>query len=141
MTRARHMRPSGFQAALLLVSLLALFWRAALPAGFMPERLGDGWVVTLCTGQGLVSAAVDDNGAPQDGTSPSKPGDKQNLATSVCAFASLGLPLLPATPATLLAIALAFLLTASPWRATSALRRAVSWLRPPLRAPPVPARA
>lgn len=133
MIRTRPMRLTGPQAALLLATLFALFWRAIIPGGFMPVWQDGGIVVTVCTEQGVVTTVLNADGAPQDSA------DTTGTLSTPCTFASLSLPLLPAAPMALLAIALAFVLLSGRRFAAPAPHRAALWLRPPLRAPPAPA--
>lgn len=127
-TRARTLH------AALLLALLALFWRAVIPGGFMPDWQNGGLVVTLCTEQGLARAVLGPDGTPMDAADATAPGGD-------CAFASLGLPLLPAAPTALLAASLAFLFLSGRRLAVPVVHRHILRLRPPLRAPPVPAHA
>ena len=137
MIRTRPMRVHASHAALLLLTLLALFWRAVIPGGFMPDWQDGGLVVTVCTEQGLATAVLGPDGTPKNAedTADTSP------AASSCAFASLGLPVLPAAPTALLALALAFILLSGQRPIAPTLRHHALRLRPPLRAPPVPARA
>lgn len=129
MIRHRPDRNRALHAALLL-TLLALFWRAVIPGGFMPDWQNGGLVVTLCTEQGLATAVLGPDGKPKAAGDAAK-------AEGSCAFASLGLPLLPAAPAALLALALAFVLLSGRRPAAPVPCRQTLRLRPPLRAPPV----
>lgn len=131
MFAARPSRRIGLQAALLLVALVALFWRAVVPAGFMPEQQSSGWVLSLCTGQGAATIVVD------LGDKPAKHDGKSDVAPSVCAFASLASPALSAAPPVLLAMAIAYIMALGFAPATEPARLLAGRLRPPLRAPPV----
>src|SRR5690606_21631477 len=101
MIRTRPMRAHAPHTALLLLTLLALFWRAVIPGGFMPDWQDGGLVVTVCTEQGVATTILGPDGTPKDTADTA-------AATSSCAFASLGLPVLPGAPTALLALALAF---------------------------------
>lgn len=126
-------RPSRLtvQAALLLVGVVGLFWRAVIPAGFMPERQNAGWVLSLCTGQGVATIVVDLDGKPV------KHDDTSDTAPSTCAFASLAAPAMSAAAPVLLAIAIAYIIVQGRSAATEPIWRLAERLRPPLRAPPV----
>jgi hypothetical protein len=67
-----------------LILCLALAMRLAIPAGFMPDSSHSGYHITLCTGEGMVSAWVDAAGKiHHDKQGPQKSGDQK------CAFAGL----------------------------------------------------
>lgn len=132
MTRTRHKRQHPLPAAMLLAALLALFWRAIIPGGFMPDWQDGGLVVTVCGEQGLVTTVLSPDGTPRDGA------DTGSTTAAPCVFANLGLPMLPSAPMALLAVALTFILLSSRRPSTPVLRRESLRLRPPLRAPPVP---
>lgn len=139
MTCARRPpRPNGLHAALLLTALFALFWRAVVPGGFMPTWQEDGLAVTVCTGQGLVTGVLGTDGTPRDADTPS---GTANTLAAPCAFASLGLPLLPAAPTALPTLAPTFLALTARGGPETAPRHASLRLRPPLRAPPLHAAA
>lgn len=122
---------TGRQAALLLAALFALLWRVIIPAGFMPAQQDDGWVISLCSGQGVQMVVVDRNGQPIE------PEENSGGAQPVCAFASLTAPALPAAPLLLLAAAIAYIFARSFAPVSQPVRRPVDRLRPPLRAPPL----
>lgn len=130
MCMVRPLRLTGLQTALLIAGLLALLVRAAIPAGYMPERQSTGWLVTLCTGDGVKTVTVDVNGKPvkHDGSADAAP--------SICAFASLAAPALSAAPPLLLILAIAFILLRGLVPTIQPARRVAARLRPPLRAPP-----
>jgi hypothetical protein len=81
---------------LLLFALLAFGVRLLVPFGFMPHADEGGYRITLCTGEGMVSAWVDADGKLHPGKKdPSQRGDQK------CAFSALaGAPAMPEQPAT-----------------------------------------
>lgn len=91
----------GFAAALIA---LALAMKLAVPAGFMPVERAGTIVVMVCTGMGQQQVEIDVPGMPvkEDGAS--------RVAGQPCAFAGLGLDMLPGLDPVLLAGALAFIL-------------------------------
>lgn len=110
---------------------LALAMRLVMPAGFMPA-MGTGKLrVLVCTEFGPQRVAIDIPGAP------TKP-DDATKADQPCAFAGLGLALLPGADPVQIAAALAFILALG--FAEIGLPRLVrvrhAW--PPLRGPPLP---
>jgi len=80
MTRARHPR------ALLWLLLAALFMRAFVPQGYMPERTGSGAITVKVCGSGHVL---------QIPTGKREAPDQADRAEPPCAFAGLGTPALP----------------------------------------------
>lgn len=118
----------GWAAALIA---LALAVRVIVPAGFMPAEQAGRIVVMVCTGMGPQQVAIDVPGLPgkQDGAS--------RVAGQPCAFAGLGLDLMPGADPVLLIAALAFILALG-FVAVAAVRVArVRQLWPPMRGPPV----
>ncbi|MFP5454218.1 hypothetical protein [Rhizorhabdus sp.] len=71
------------QAALGL-AMLALFMRVLVPAGWMPASAERGFSIILCTGQGAMSAWIDEKGELHQG----KPGDDR--ASHPCVFSGFG---------------------------------------------------
>jgi hypothetical protein len=89
-------RRAGFGTAgegrhgLALLILLALLFRAAIPAGWMPDLQGaDGAPLVICTGSGSEVVHLDRHGFP------AKPHSSERH--DVCAFAGIGSA--PPTPA------------------------------------------
>jgi len=120
-----HARP-----LLWILLAAALFMRAFVPQGYMPERSGDGAIaVAMCSSGGVHLIPLgDEESAPENERKP---------ADQPCAFAGLGSAALPpALPAPVPAIAsaVAYFGPSGPAEATSAPR-----LRPPARGPPLPA--
>ena len=76
---------------LVLFALLAFTVRLLVPFGFMPHADEGGYRITLCTGEGMVSAWVDADGKLHQGEKdPSQRGDQK------CAFSALaGAPAMP----------------------------------------------
>ncbi len=83
---------------------LALAMKLAVPAGFMPVEQAGKIVVMVCTGMGQQQVEIDVPGMPakQDGAT--------RAAGQPCAFAGLGLDMMPGVDPVLLARALAFIL-------------------------------
>lgn len=110
---------------------LALAMKLVVPAGYMPVERGGTITVMVCTGMGQQQVEIDVPGMP------AKPDGASRVAGQPCAFAGVGLDMLPGMDTVLLAGALAFILAlgfagvAVP-RVARARR---SW--PPMRGPPV----
>lgn len=118
----------GFAAALIA---LALAMKLVVPAGFMPVERSGKIVVMVCTGMGQQQVEIDVPGMPakQDGAT--------RVAGQPCAFAGLGLDMMPGVDPVLLAGALAFILALGfVGVAVPPLGRA-RLLWPPMRGPPV----
>ena len=120
------------RAPILLYVLLAaaLFMRAFVPQGYMPERSGDGAIaVAMCASGGVHLIPLKDEG--------SAPADRAKRAGEPCAFAGLGHAVPPpavAEPAPPIASTLA------PFAGFAAAGPAgAPRLRPPARGPPLPA--
>ena len=118
---------------LLCLTLLAMAWRAALPAGFMPDAAAarEGrLVLTLCTGSGIPATVLLDLNGNADGAST------DGAAGADCPFCLLASPGLPPDTDTAIAAydAPARVLPPAVYRAAPALPA----LGPPLgsRAPP-----
>jgi hypothetical protein len=76
--------PGVRQGLFLWLAALALAIRVLVPAGYMPSD-GKGLEITLCTGDGMVSAWVDEQGNLHKGEkAPDGKGDHP------CAFAGVG---------------------------------------------------
>lgn len=118
-------------AAATLIAL-ALAMRLVMPAGFMPVASAGKLMVLVCTEFGPQRISIDVPGAP------TKP-DDATKADQPCAFAGLGLALLPGADPVQVAAALAFILALG--FAAIALPRLLpvrhAW--PPLRGPPLTA--
>lgn len=130
-----HARVAANRRMALVVALLALFMKALVPTGFMPEADSRGIIVQICSGtpggQQLLEIAI-----PQ---SPEHGSGKHAGNDGVCAFAAIGHAAKPATdpivaPTPFLAAAIAPLALA----ATLPVRRDGRY-RPPLRGPPATA--
>ncbi len=75
---------NGWRGALALALVLAaLLVRAAVPQGYMPA-IGEGYAITLCTGQGATAAWVDGEGKVHKGQSM-----PTGQAEQSCAFAGM----------------------------------------------------
>lgn len=75
------------RAFALWIVACALMLRILVPAGWMPGTGADGALrITLCTGQGMVEAWVDGNGAIHD----KAPQKSEPRTDQPCSFAGLG---------------------------------------------------
>ncbi len=83
---------------------LALATKLVVPAGYMPVERGGTITVMVCTGMGQQRLEIDVPGMP------AKPDGASRVAGQPCAFAGLGLDMLPGVDPVLLAGALAFVL-------------------------------
>lgn len=116
-------------AAALIV--LALAMKLAVPAGFMPVEQAGTITVMVCTGMGQQQVAIDVPGMPvkQDGAT--------RAAGQPCAFAGLGLDMLPGVDPVLLAGALAFILALGFVGVAVVRVDRARQLWPPMRGPPL----
>lgn len=111
---------------------LALAMRLVMPVGFMPVAGAGKLMVLVCTEFGPQRVAIDVPGAPAKS-------DDATRADQPCAFAGLGLALLPGADPVQVAAALAFILALG-FATVAALRLLPArhaW--PPLRGPPLTA--
>ena len=134
MQRARSImvRHPALLAGLLFCVLLT---RAIVPSGYMPSVAGGTITLVLCSGTGPVKAiAVSMPGMHHGGEteSPAKP-------EQPCAFAAMAGPMLASADAVLLTAALAFVFLLALLPRALVLPTPPARLRPPLRAPPLPA--
>ncbi len=120
--------------AILLV-VLALCLKAIVPAGFMVSAGGKSLAITVCDGRG--PDLVKRISIPQAGQAPDKAGQHGD-ASDACPYAALTMVALSGAQAALLAIALAFILTRGIWPVPRPQPAPRAYLRPPLRAPPLP---
>lgn len=111
---------------------LALVMKLAVPAGFMPVA-GPGQIMVLvCTEFGPQHVAIEVPGMP------AKPDDTAKM-DQPCVFAGLGLAWLPGADSVLLAAALVFILALGFVAVVVPRLARISYLRPPLRGPPLTA--
>lgn len=140
-SRANRQRVTGLRhhilghrrwaAALIALALLA---KLLVPAGFMPSASAGTVTIELCSGYGVEKVAIALPGLPDH----HQHGGHAN-GDSPCTFSGLAAPVLAGADPVILAIAIAFIM-ATAFRAPPIIReRQASWLRPPLRAPPIPA--
>ncbi len=119
--------------ALLLV-MLALAVKAAVPAGYMVGQHGKVLTVEICAdasgGTVTKQIVIPQSGAPTDGKSA------HDKAPATCPYAGLGLASLTGADAVLLALALVFILALGFATAPPLPLRRIAFLRPPLRGPP-----
>lgn len=132
MTRLRHHLREQRWLALWLVGL-ALAMRIAVPAGYMPMFSGKTVAVALCSGYGPMQMAM-----PGTVSHPDKPGEHDKSAAP-CGFSGLATPSLGGVDPIVLVLAIAFIIataviTVPPRRVVPA-----TYLRPPLRGPPITA--
>lgn len=135
--RAFLIRYPHLVAALVLA---ALAMRVIVPAGFMP--VFDHGRVTLALCSGFAPAPV---AAPAHAAMPGMSHhagmdhDKGEKPPSPCAFADLALPVLGGADPVQLAIAILYILATALLLLVAPVVRTAPRLRPPLRAPPLPA--
>lgn len=119
--------------AMLLV-VLALAMKAAVPGGYMLGQHGKVLTVEICadaTGATVTKQIViPQSGAPTEGKAA------HDKAPATCPYAALGFSALAGADAALLALALVFILALSFAAAPPLPLRRISFLRPPLRGPP-----
>lgn len=112
---------------------LALLIKAFVPQGFMVAPSNGTIMVSICSGQGPQTIAID-LGVGADPTSDH--GDT-HPADHPCAFSGLSMAADTGADILLLGLALAFVLARGFLPVTVRHQRAPSRLRPPLRAPPL----
>ena len=118
------------QITLWFLLAAALFMRAALPQGYMPERSASGAIaVALCGSDGLHLIPLADGAAPDE--------DRQR-AEPPCAFAGLAAPTIPPHSLPELALPAPQVLAHADHAPVVALEAAPR-LHPPSRGPPLPA--
>lgn len=142
MAMHKWLRASEGAGGLLVVLLLvALAIRALVPAGYMPVRSADGLVISLCNGQGTVPLVVDVAATgdirimPADGDDGHRgtPHDSDGL----CIFSALTAPALQVAAPPIAAAVGLVLRAAAPIRPAALLLAQASFVRPPLRGPPL----
>jgi hypothetical protein len=133
MQRARStmMRHPALLAALMFCALLA---RALVPVGYMPAASGGIMTLVLCPGATLARPPA----MNMSGMHHGEP-DRPVKAEQPCAFSAMAGPLLAPMGAALLVAALAFAFLIALLPVALVLPASPARLRPPLRAPPVPA--
>lgn len=116
-----------------LVVVLALAMKAMVPTGYMVTPQFTVLTVTICAdAQG--TRITHDISVPRDAGHGEASSDKSGNA---CSWSSLSMATLGSAPPELLASALAFILALGFVPAVPPAARIASWLRPPLRAPPL----
>jgi hypothetical protein len=116
-----------------LVVALALAMKALVPAGYMIAPQFMVLTVTICAdAQG--KRITHDITVPKETGHGEASGDK---AGNACSWSSLSMASLGSAPPELLAIALAFIVALGFLPAAPPVARIASWLRPPLRGPPL----
>jgi hypothetical protein len=114
----------------LAAALLALCLRLIVPVGWMPVASVGSVTFTLCSGSGARqlppelrgTPVAPDDGAAQDGG---------------CAFVGMGAPALPDTPPALALLLFGLVLSLGFGWPSGSHRQIATWLRPPLRGPPL----
>lgn len=124
------MRWPNSRLNIMLLLFAALFMRAVMPAGYMPERSNDGTIaIALCNSDGVLRIPLKEAGEDKDAEHRSAP---------PCAFAGLGDPLNPPADFPQVAIferyELSFAATIQRLELAGHTR-----VLPPARAPPLPA--
>lgn len=133
MTRLRRLVSRNAAAALLL-AVLALFMKAAVPAGFMPDVTGGSIQLVLCSGYGPETAMPMAMSMPggsdhHDGSAPDHKG-------TPCGFFGHAAGSMAMADPIVLALAIAFIV-ATVFREPARVQAAAPpFLRPPLRGPP-----
>lgn len=130
------MRAHGWLAMMIVVMALCL--RAFIPQGMMIGSASTLLTVQICSdgsSTDTVQIAVPRNTAG-DGAGGDHDGRSGDHATP-CAFSSLAMDALGGADALVLAVAIAFVMALGFAPVTSVLRAPLSYLRPPLRGPPV----
>ncbi len=110
---------------------LALAMKLVVPAGYMPVQQAGTITVMVCTGMGQQRLEIDVPGMP------AKPDGASRVAGQPCAFAGLGLDMLPGVDPVLLAEALAFILALGFVGVAVVRVDRARQLWPPMRGPPV----
>ena len=117
----------------LLIVVLALAVKAAVPAGYMPALHGTVLTVEICAdasgGTVTKQIVIPQSGAPADGKSAHE-------KAPVCPYAALGFSSLMGADVALLALALAFIIALGFATAPPVPLQRTEFLRPPLRGPP-----
>ncbi|WP_445192480.1 hypothetical protein ACT009_00605 [Sphingomonas sp. Tas61C01] len=127
-------------AGLLIAAALAV--KMLVPTGYMPVTDVTGITLQLCPGtaemaQAPAAMAHHAMAAPAADHRGHMPASKAEMP---CAFAGLAAPVLAAVDAVLLAVAIAYVAAVAVRTDTRPAPPLLSRLRPPLRAPPLPAR-
>ena len=119
--------------AMLLV-VLALAMKIAVPAGYMIGQQGKVLTVEICAdasgGTLTKQIVIPQSGTPAEGKAP------HDKAPATCPYAALGFAALTGADAALLAVAIAFILALGFATAPPLPLQRISFLRPPLRGPP-----
>lgn len=134
-----HIRRLRWWAAVLIVA--ALFIEMLVPAGYMPSMTNGAFLMRPCARQVAPVIGVSDGAAHGDHNNgdshKSAPDDDGHGKLEMpCAFSSLSAPALGMTDPILLAIAIAFILTAAFHLEARVERRRIPYLRPPSQGPP-----
>lgn len=119
---ARPGQRSDLLPVWVVLALLALVLRAALPAGWMPVQSDGSVALVLCSGNGTQAVEVDLGKAPVD-HSPD--------GAQPCAFAATGSPLLDANPGPLRAPDVATVAADGPPSSWIDPRAGPAWQTPP----------
>ncbi|QHL89649.1 hypothetical protein GVO57_00955 [Sphingomonas changnyeongensis] len=135
MTRLRALI-LGHKAVAIAMIAVALAVKALIPAGFMPSRAGQAFMIELCwdgaNDPGPVRIALPMKG---DAGDPAVQADMK--AKSGCLFTGLAMAATAGVDALLLAIAIAYVMALGLRPVAPVLRRHGPGLRPPLRGPPL----
>lgn len=119
------------QLALLLVAMV-LFAKVFVPTGYMFTPTASGFTVQLCSGQGSMPVVLDVG-------KPAPAEDHSGKMDAPCAFSGVGMAAMAAVDATLLIVAIAFVMALGIRSTRAPPIRPLARLRPPLRAPPASA--
>ena len=114
---------------------LALLARLLVPAGVMPSVSGGIVTVELCSGYGVEKVTIAIPGLPDQHQQQGE----HRKGDSPCTFSGLTAPSLGGADPLILAISIAFIVATAFRNAPIVHERRATWLRPPLRGPPIPA--
>lgn len=122
----------------IVVIALALCMKIMVPSGFMVGAGPKSLSIMICDGRGLelMKQISLPQAGWQAGPAPEQPA-QHGKASDACPYAALGMTGLSGAPAALLVVALAFMRMAGIRPAPRPQPARRSFLRPPLRAPPV----
>lgn len=113
----------------------ALLMKVLVPAGFMASMNAGGLTVQLCTAYGMQTVVLTADGQIKATDAP----QSDSAMDAPCVFAGHGAPLLSGADPLLLAVAIAFILTAGLRVAKTAPLPQPFFLRPPAIGPPLTA--
>jgi len=133
----RRLRDGGRTTQLLLAAIFAcaLLLRLAIPDGWMPVQTAHGWRLTICTGMGPLDAMP--AMTMGHGAHEMPRGDHHKAASSVCAFAGIGVATAEPFVPSLALIAPIFAAAPALVREVVAIGRGLAAPPPPQTGPPL----